>query len=142
VYQGQSPILSDIATWKTGDTKLFPAFTSTLLQKGVANSFAQGGIIFMIFLPMNFGRNLAQFSEYPGEDEILLPAFSTLKVVNVKPSEGGIQWEAKLLCLGYQPEQQIPIVSTHTYFDAKAIHKALLTATRIFFSSFVTSSHP
>jgi hypothetical protein len=71
--------------------------------------------MFVIHLPPGYGGNITPFSVFPGESEILLPAYTLFQVQSVLNSPSGsgdyFTWKVDLFCLGYQPCYQIPITS-------------------------------
>ena len=88
LYRGTT-IPSDVlaANYKPGCTVVWPAFTSTSTSVHVAEAFAGGkgpdSVLFEIISP--FYCPLMDISVYPGEDEVLLPAFCCFQVVAVLP---------------------------------------------------------
>ncbi|CAF4527828.1 unnamed protein product [Rotaria sp. Silwood2] len=73
--------------FKIHDTIIFPAFSSTSLNKDRTRSFIKGkGVLLEISADcskLNKPKNISAQSEYPSEDEVLLNCFSILKVENI-----------------------------------------------------------
>ncbi|CAF1267477.1 unnamed protein product [Adineta steineri] len=73
--------------FKINDTIVFPAFTSTSLNEGLAESFAgKKGVLLEISADCtqsNKPKSVRELSHYQNEDEVLLNCFSLLTVKNI-----------------------------------------------------------
>eukprot|EP00808_Paulinella_micropora_P012347 g69157.t1 len=85
VYRGTS--LSRETSFVPGEVIVWPAFTSTTTDLGVARSFTGSGggdtVCYIFEITTPFWCPLEDISVFPAEREILLPAFSHLQVLTV-----------------------------------------------------------
>ncbi|XP_021244707.1 erythroblast NAD(P)(+)--arginine ADP-ribosyltransferase-like [Numida meleagris] len=72
-------------TARRGSTVRFGQFTSSSLQKKVAESFGQDTFF---SVETCYGVPIQNFSTFPGEDEVLIPPFEHFKVTNITYNEG------------------------------------------------------
>jgi hypothetical protein len=72
--------------YQVGGLVEWPEYTSTSTARDVAKGFAsdQGVVFEMTDFPGNFGGNVKRVSVFEGEDEILLPAGTCFKVIQVQ----------------------------------------------------------
>ncbi len=97
LYRGTTIPSADLAAnYTSGCTVVWPAFTSTSRSVHVAEMFGGmgflggGGMSSVLFeITSSFCCPLKDISVFPGEDEVLLPAFSCFQVVAVLPWKGG-----------------------------------------------------
>ncbi|NXV76004.1 NARE ribosyltransferase, partial [Atlantisia rogersi] len=78
VYRGVANI---IFTAQHGQYVRFGQFTSTSLDKTIAEKFGKGGTVFSV--KTCHGVPIRKFSFYPSEEEVLIPPFETFKVIRV-----------------------------------------------------------
>ena len=111
VYRGCPIPVEMVADYTTGHRVVWPSFTSTSTNAAVARAFggtssvSHTSMFFEITTPL-FCR-LEDISVYPGESEVLLPAFSTFTVTQVT-TEGteGTENYKRHIYLRYEPEPE------------------------------------
>ena len=77
------------AHYKPGMTVVWPAFTSTTLDETVAKSFGGGPGSHLFKISTSLYCPLMDISVYPGEKEVLLPAFSHFFIESVNEDADG-----------------------------------------------------
>jgi len=90
VYRGCMLPRDQLLSYVVGETQIWPAFTSTSSSRDVAAGFAghssreQVSVMFEITMKPDYGCPLQDISAYPQEREILLPAFTAIRVRSVR----------------------------------------------------------
>ncbi|CAJ1385100.1 unnamed protein product [Effrenium voratum] len=106
VYRGCSIPLASAAEYVVGQSVIWPAFTSTSTSRQVAQQFAaatasSGSETFLFEITIPHACPVNDISVFPGEAEILLPAFSVMKVVGMHAFSRGMRM--RLVELRYEP---------------------------------------
>jgi ubiquitin len=98
VFRGQNRVLPEVKSWAVGTEIVWPAFTSTSMSEVVARGFAQN-LFFKIQLPQKkIGATLDKVSQFPSENEVLLPAFTKFQITKIIPQGEG--YTIEMNCLG------------------------------------------
>jgi len=102
LYRGQSFIPEDIGTWRKGTVIVWPAFSSCTANEAIAMKFANrektGGVLFEIIVQVNQGCYLTDYSDYPNEQEVLLPTFCKFEVNSVIRNFNEAKYKVSLRC--------------------------------------------
>ena len=117
VYRGCSVPRDSAAEYVVGESVIWPAFTSTSTSKHVAQGFAaatatSGSETFLFEITIPYCCPVDDVSVYPGEAEILLPAFSVMKVVGMSPLSRGIR-EVQLRYLPFAAQDLVAKSEEH-----------------------------
>jgi len=83
VYRGQNVLPDGILSWKAGDNLVFPGFTSCSTNEDTAYKFSDGKVFYEISIQPGQGCLLKEYSYFPSEQEVLLPAFCNFKIKEI-----------------------------------------------------------
>lgn len=100
--------------YEVGKTFLWPNFTATSKSKRIAESFSDGGWVFVIDINgaqgINYFADVSRFSKYPGEEEVLFCPYTGFKVLEVDTARRCIRiipfdsdWVGLFELLGHTP---------------------------------------
>ena len=83
VYRGVKKKFINLSLYKPGKEVTWPPFSSTSLNLDIAANFADDGVVFVIEAKNICAPNIADFSRYPEEKELVYGPDSAFKVKNI-----------------------------------------------------------
>eukprot|EP01106_Pelomyxa_sp_JSP_P003940 TRINITY_DN1599_c0_g1_i1.p1 TRINITY_DN1599_c0_g1~~TRINITY_DN1599_c0_g1_i1.p1 ORF type:complete len:355 (-),score=37.74 TRINITY_DN1599_c0_g1_i1:227-1291(-) len=81
VYRGINVVLEKTA-YRRDSEFIWNAFSSTSRNVEVGKSFCAGAVGTLFLLHVNTGKNISQYSQFPNEEEVLMPPNSRFHVVS------------------------------------------------------------
>jgi len=102
-YRGSPTLPLKIDALKAGSVVTCTNFLCCLAHMDAAKRFAEGKILYEIFLPQEFGCYSKEVSFLHLESELILPPFTSFKVLSSEQGAEGCQHFLKLECLGILP---------------------------------------
>jgi len=102
-YRGSPTIPHVVELLQPGSVVTMTNFTSCLHHIDAARKFAEGRLLYEIFLPTEFGCYTKEVSALGLESELILPPFTSFKVISTERDHEQCQHFLKLECLGVLP---------------------------------------